>query len=114
MFHFFKIVELLVTQAFWAVRLIAINTEVGFFVTSNDSLASDAFAGGVFGVWNNHLAVFHSEQLLNEDSHLVLFNGSTLVLIDLTENLIEGGLVEPIGKSKVSESLDDESLGLRS
>jgi len=112
--HFLKFVELFISQAFWTVCLIAINAEIGVLVTSNDSLASEAFAGGVLCVLNNHLTILDSEQLLNEDSHLVLLNGSTLVLIDLNENLVEGGLVEPVRISKVSESLQDESLRLGS
>jgi len=112
--HFFEIVELLVAQAFWTVCLIAINAEIRILVTSNDSLASEAFAGGALSVLDNHLTVFDSKQLLNEDSHLVLLNGTALVLIDLNENLVEGGDVEPVGISKVPESLLDESLGLAS
>lgn len=103
--HFLKLIELTVSQACWAIRLVAINAEIGILITSNDSFASEAFAGGALGVLNNHLTVLNSKHLLNEDSHLVLLNGSALVLIDLCENLVEGGLVESVGISKVSESL---------
>jgi len=112
--HLFKLVVLTVSQACWTVRLVAINAVVGVLVTSNDSLASEAFACSDLGVLNNHLAILDSKQLLNEDSHLVFLNGSTPILIDFSENLVEGGLVEPVCISKVSKSLLDKSFGLGS
>ena len=76
LFHFFKVVELTVAHAWWAVRLVAIDAEVAVLVGSNDSLAFQTFAGCGISVLNNHLTVLSTEELLDEESHLILLNGS--------------------------------------
>ena len=76
MFHLLKLVELSVAQAWWAVCLVAIDAEVAVLVSSNDSLASETLASGTFSVLNNHLTVFGSKEILDENRHLIPFNGS--------------------------------------
>jgi hypothetical protein len=52
--HFLEIVELAVSEAWWTISFIAINTEIAVFITCNDSFASEALAGGVLCVLSNH------------------------------------------------------------
>ena len=111
-FHFFKIIELTVAQACWAICLVAIDAEVGILVASDNSLASEALGGDVFGILNDHLVVFSSEHLLHEDGHLIFLDSSTLVLVNFIEDsvvIVDG---ESVGVSKVTESLLDETAGL--
>lgn len=75
-FHFFKFVELLVAQAWWAEGFVAVNAEVALLVTTDDSFASSTFAGCVLSVRNNHLAVLGTEESFHENSHLILLDGS--------------------------------------
>jgi hypothetical protein len=71
-----KLVELFISQACWAVRLVAIDAEIAVLVPSNDSLASGAFAGCAIGIRNDHLTVFAPEELFHENGHLILLDGS--------------------------------------
>tara|TARA_B110000305_G_C19006039_1_gene432738 strand:+ start:177 stop:437 length:261 start_codon:yes stop_codon:yes gene_type:complete len=76
LFHFFKFIELSVSQAWWAVSVVAINAEIAVLVSSNDSFASSTLAGCALSVLNNHLAVLAAKEFFHENSHLILLDGS--------------------------------------
>ena len=53
-----------------------------------------------------------SEELLDEDDHLVLLDGTGLVLVEGGEDLVEGLLGELVTGAEVTESVLNEFLGL--
>ena len=53
-----------------------------------------------------------SEELLDEDDHLVLLDGTGVVLVEGGEHLIEGLLGELVSGSEVTEGILHELLGL--
>ena len=53
-----------------------------------------------------------TEQLLNEDNHLVLLDGAGVVLVKGREDLIECLRGELVAGAEVAESVLDELLGL--
>ena len=53
-----------------------------------------------------------SEELLDENNHLVLLDGTGVVLVEGREDLIESLLGELISGSEVAEGVLDELLGL--
>ena len=52
-----------------------------------------------------------SKELLNEDNHFILLDGTRSVLIEGSEHLIEGFIREFISGSEVSEGILDKLLG---
>ena len=53
-----------------------------------------------------------TEQLLNENNHLVLLNGAGVVLVEGREDLVESLRGELVTGAEVAESVLDELLGL--
>ena len=78
--HFFKIIELTVTQAFWAISFIAVNTEIAVLVPCNNILASEAFTGSCVLILCDHatlvlisrIPVFFNTLHVNAKTHTVL------------------------------------------
>ena len=57
LFHFFKIIEFAVTKAFWAISLVAIDTEVAVLVACDYIFASEAFTCCCFLILCDHASL---------------------------------------------------------
>lgn len=98
LFHLLKFIELAVTEARWAIGLLAVDARVAVLVCRDDVLASEALASCCLGVLHDHrLLVAGASVLL----HALVFGAeSQALLLSSVQNQLVGEVlhhIKPLG-----------------